>query len=110
MGMRREEAIERIDDLTYVLYAEIPEEIEIFGRVYRPKEDISSQDRDGAYIMYLELYDKMREEIDHMDDVPEEIVEKAIILRRIVLFLKEYRHEDEIEEKKRWIEYAKRLM
>ena len=108
--MEREKAIDRIDDLTSVLTAEIPEEIEIFDKIYRPKDDISSGNRDEIYMKYLELYKELREEIEGMEDVPEDLVKKAIALRRIVLFLKEFRHEDEIEEKKRWVEYAKRLM
>ena len=93
-----------------MLAAEIPEEIKLFGKVYRPKDDISSENRDEIYMKYLELYRELREEIESMEDVPEDLVEKAITLRRIVLFLKEFRHKDEIEEKKRWVEYAKRLM
>jgi hypothetical protein len=106
--MEREKAIKKIDDIIWVLSKEIPEEIEVDGKIYRPRDDMEG-DREAAYIKYLKLYRSVRERIDEMEDVPEELVEKAILLRRIVLFFKEFRHEDEIDEKKRWIDYAKRL-
>ncbi len=106
--MEREKAIEKIDDITWVLSKEIPEEIEIEGVIYRPRDDMEG-DREKAYLKYMKLYREVRERIDEMEDVPDALVEKAILLRRIVLFFKEFRHEDEIEEKKRWIDYTKRL-
>jgi len=44
-----------------------------------------------------------------MNDVPQDMVYKAIVLRRIVLFLKEYKHSDEIEDKKRWIKFVRKI-
>ncbi len=106
--MKREEAIRRIDNLVNVLAVEIPDEIEIYGRVYPLKKDISSPE-ENTIIKYQSLYEQIREDIHSMEDVPEEIVQKAIILRRIVLFLKEYEHSGDIEDKKRWINFVKRM-
>ncbi|AGB04631.1 hypothetical protein AciM339_0751 [Aciduliprofundum sp. MAR08-339] len=106
--MKREEAIRRIDNLVNVLAVEIPDEIEIYGRVYSLKEDISSPE-ENTIIKYQSLYKQIMEDIHSMEDVPEEIVQKAIILRRIVLFLKEYEHSGDIEDKKRWINFVKRM-
>jgi hypothetical protein len=107
--MEREKAIEKIDNMVNVLAVEIPEEIEIEGEIYYLKKDISSDESDRMLVKYEELYEKLREKIREMDDVPDELVEKAIILRRVVLFLKEYRHSHEIEDKKRWIEFIKKM-
>jgi len=107
--MEREKAIEKIDNMVNVLAVEIPEEIEIDGEKYYLKRDISSNESDKMLVKYEELYEELRDRIRGMDDVPEDLVEKAIILRRVVLFLKEYRHSQDIEDKKRWIEFIKKM-
>ena len=107
--MKKEEALKKIDNMVNVLAVEIPDEIEIDGEVYYLKKDISSDYGDSMIVKYEELYNKVREEIKSRDDVPEDLVEKAIILRRVVLFLKEYTHTDEIEDKKRWITFMKKM-
>lgn len=106
--MKREEAIRRIDNLVNVLAVEIPDEIELYGRVYPLKDDISSPG-ENTIAKYQDLYGHIREDIHSMEDVPEELVQKAIILRRVILFLKEYEHSGDIEDKKRWIDFVKRM-
>jgi len=87
--MNSKEAIEKIDNLVNVLSVDIPEKIEVFGEIYFPKKDIEKPSERGLS-KYEELYNSMREEIKRMNDVPQDMVYKAIVLRRIVLFLKEY--------------------
>ncbi len=106
--MNSEEALDKIDNLVNVLAVDIPEEIEIFGEKYHPKKDIEEYS-ERVLSKYEKLYDSLREEIKKMDDVPQELVYKAIILRRIVLFLKDYEHTDEIEDKKRWIKFVRKI-
>ncbi len=107
--MKREEAIKKIDDLANVVLTEIPETIEINGKSYNIKEDITHGEREEMIIKYEELYENIREEIGNMDDVPEELVRKALILRRAIIFLKEFTGENEIEDKKRWMNYIKKV-
>ena len=107
--MEREKALQEIDNMVNVLAVEIPEELEIDGEVYHLKRDISKEDSDRMIAKYESLYEDLRERIRNMDDVPQELVEKAIILRRVVLFLKEYRHSKDIEDKKRWMEFIKKM-
>ena len=106
--MNSKEAIEKIDNLVNVLSVDIPEKIEVFGEIYFPKKDIE-EPSERALSKYEELYNSMREEIKRMNDVPQDMVYKAIVLRRIVLFLKEYKHSDEIEDKKRWIKFVRKI-
>ncbi len=107
--MEREKAIEKIDNMVNVLAVEIPEELELDGEIYHLKKDISMENNERMLVKYQDLYESLRERIRNMEDVPEELVEKAIILRRVVLFLKEYRHTHDIEDKKRWIEFIKKM-
>ena len=106
--MNSEEALDKMDNLVNVLAVDIPEEIEIFGEKYYPKKDIEEHS-ERVLSKYEKLYDSLREEIKKMDDVPQELVYKAIIMRRIVLFLKDYEHTDEIEDKKRWIKFVRKI-
>ncbi len=106
--MKREDAIRKIDNLVNVIATEIPDEIEVYGKIYHLKRDISSEDT-SLIPMYQELYERIREDISGMEEVPEELVEKAIILRRVVLFLKQYNHTEDIEDKKRWIKFVKKM-
>ncbi len=107
--MEREKALKEIDNMVNVLAVEIPEELEIEGEIYHLKRDISTEDNERMIAKYERLYENLREMIRNMEDVPQELVEKAIILRRVVLFLKEYRHTKDIEDKKRWIEFIKKM-
>ncbi len=107
--MRREEAIRKIDDLANVVSTSIPEKITVLGREYRIKEDVMHGDREEALIKYAELYEELRRRIREMDDVPEDMVHAALVLRRAVMFLKEFRKSDEIEDKKRWLEYIRKV-
>ncbi len=107
--MEKERALQEIDNMVNVLAVEIPEELEIDGEIYYLKKDISGEDSDKMIARYESLYEDLRERIRNMDDVPSELVEKAIILRRVVLFLKEYRHSKDIEDKKRWMEFIKKM-
>ncbi len=106
--MNREKALEKIDNMVNVLSVDIPEEIEVFGEAYYPKKDIDEPSVE-VLLKYEELYNSLREKIKRMEDVPEELVYKAIVLRRIVLFLKDFEHNDEIEDKKRWIKFVKKI-
>ncbi len=107
--MKVEDALEKIDNITNILAAEIPDKIEILGEVYYPKKDISNGTSEKVIAKYEELYQELRDEIKNMEDVPKILVDKAIILRRIILFLKEYSKSDEIEDKKRWIDFVKKI-
>ncbi len=107
--MKSEEAIKKLDSLVNVLTVDIPESVEIDGKEYRIKEDISSGERLEMLKKYEKIYEDLRSRIRKMEDVPEELVEKALILRRTILFLKEYHGEEEIEDAKRWLEYVKKL-
>ena len=107
--MNKEEAIKKIDDMTNILAVSIPDEVEIEGKVYRIKDDILNGDRDEMISKYQGLYQRIREKIMLMNDVPEDLVYDALILRRAVIFLREYRVSDDIEDKKRWLEYLKRV-
>ncbi len=108
MKMKSEEALKKIDNLVNVLSIDIPEKIEVFGEIYYPKKEIE-EPSERTLLKYEALYDSLRDEIKRMEDVPEDIVEKAIVLRRIVLFLKEYGHTDEMEDKKRWIKFVRKM-
>jgi hypothetical protein len=99
--MKVDDALRKIDNMTNILAVDIPEEIMVFDEVYHPKEDINSGNSQASLQKYQELYYRVREKIKSMEDVPEEIVHTAIVLRRIVLFLKEYHHTDEIDDKKK---------
>ena len=107
--MKRDVAIKIIDDMASILAVSIPEYIEIDGENYNIKDDILKGDREKMLGKYQTLYERIREKLDDMDDVPEELVNKALILRRAILFLKEYKDENEVEDKKRWMEYIKRV-
>ncbi len=107
--MKREEAMKKIDDLANVVVTEIPEVIVIDGKEYSIKEDVTRGNREEMLVKYAEIYEKIRDEIREMEDVPEELVEKALVLRRAIIFLKDFRQSDEIEDKKRWMEYIKRV-
>ena len=107
--MKSEEALKKLDSLVNVLTVDIPEVVEIEGKEYRIKEDITRGERLKILKKYEKIYEELRGRIRKMDDVPEELVEKALILRRAILFLKEYHGEEEIEDAKRWLEYVKRL-
>ena len=107
--MRRSEANKIIDDMANVLAVSIPESIEIDGEKYRIKDDIMEGDREKTLTKYQDLYENLREKINDMEYVPDDLVNKALILRRTILFLKEFRGENEIEDKKRWIEYVKKV-
>ncbi len=107
--MKRDEALRKIDALVNVLSVDIPNTLELHGKIYNIKDDIVSGERSKMIRKYQEVYDELREEISKMDDIPEELVTKALILRRAILFLKEYREENEIEDAKRWIEYIKKI-
>jgi len=106
--MNREEALKEIDNLINVLSVDIPDEINVFGETYSPKKDIE-EPSERILSKYVELYNSLREEIKRMKDVPKELVDEAIVLRRIVLFLKDYEHSDEIEDKKRWIKFVRKI-
>ena len=107
--MRRSEANKIIDDMANVLAVSIPESIEIDGEKYRIKDDIMEGDREKTLTKYQDLYENLREKINDMEYVPDDLVNKALILRRTILFLKKFRGENEIEDKKRWIEYVKKV-
>ncbi len=107
--MKSEEAIRIIDDIANVISIEIPDEIDIEGKKYQIKEDITSDRREEMLRKYEELYEDMRENIKEMDDVPEDMVKKALILRRAVLFLKDFIGSNEIEDRKRWMDYIKKV-
>ncbi len=107
--MKSEEAIRIVDDIANVVIVDIPDEIEIEGKKYKIKEDITSDRREEMLRIYEELYENMRENIKEMEDVPEALVKKALILRRAVLFLKDFKSSDEIEDKKRWMDYIKKV-
>jgi len=107
--MKREEAIKEIDDLANVVATSIPERVTILGEEYRIKDDVTKGDREEMLVMYADLYEKIRKIISSMDDVPEDLVRQALILRRAVMFLKDFRKSDEIEDKKRWLEYIKKV-
>ena len=105
--MNRDDAINFIEDIANVLSVSIPESIEINGEEYMIKEDVLEGDREKMLAKYQDVYESIREKIDELDDVPDELVKKALILRRAILFLKEFSGESEVEDKKRWIEYIK---
>lgn len=107
--MKRDEAIKIIEDMANILSVSIPETIEVEGVIYKIKKDIVEGNREKALEKYQNLYERVRERIDEMNEVPEYIVKKALILRRAVLFLMEFRGENEIEDKKRWMEYVKKV-
>ncbi len=108
--MKRDEAIKKIDTLVNVLSVDIPEVIEIDGTKYPVKDEIlECADREKLIGKYQQIYDMLRGRILEMEDVPENIVNTALILRRIILFLKEFRKSGDIEEKKRWLEYVRKL-
>ncbi len=107
--MKREEAIKMIDDLANVVATSIPESITILGKEYHIKEDVTEGNREEMLLKYAELYEELRERIGEMDEVPDELVHQALVLRRAVIFLKEFRKSDEIEDKKRWLEYVKKV-
>ncbi len=106
--MTPEEALEKIEDLSRVIAASIPEELKLFGVIYTPQEDLEKREP-GTLRKYTTLFEELKREIAHMSDVPDSLVEKAIILKRIIMFLKDYHQEDELEDKKRWLEYSKRV-
>lgn len=107
--MKSYDALKKIDNLVNILTVEIPEVIEIDGKVYPLKRDIISGERMKMIKKYEELYENLRERIRKMEDVPQEMVNKALILRRTILFLKEYRGHEEIEDAERWLEYIKKI-
>ncbi|GEM_PF-2453562 len=107
--MRREDAISIIDDLANVVITQIPDEITVFGRKYQIKKDITEGNREKALVKYVDLYEEVREKIRSMDEVPEGLVEAALVLKRAIMFLREYHGEDDVEDEKRWIEYVKRV-
>ena len=107
--MKREDAMKKIDDLANVVVTEIPEVIVIDGKEYSIKEDVTRGNREEMLVKYAEIYENIRDEIRDMDEVPEELVNIALVLRRAIIFLKDFRQSDEIEDKKRWMEYIKRV-
>ncbi len=108
--MKRDEAIKKIDTLVNVLSVEIPKTLKINGEKYNVKKEIlECEDREKLIIKYQQIYDALRRRIMEMEDVPEDMVDIALILRRIILFLKEFRKSEDIEEKKRWLEYIRKL-
>ncbi len=108
--MKRDEAIKKIDTLVNVLSVEIPKTLKINGEKYNVKKEIlECKDREKLIIKYQQIYDALRRRIMEMEDVPEDMVDIALILRRIILFLKEFRKSEDIEEKKRWLEYIRKL-
>ena len=107
--MKRDEAIKRIDSLVSVLTVDIPAVLEIHGKKYFLKEDIVHGERKKLIEKYTEIYHMLREEISEMEDVPEALVEKTLILRRLLLFLKEYRETDRREDAERWLEFIKKI-
>ena len=107
--MKSEEALKIVDDLANVVIVTIPDEIVIDGRKYEIKDDMRGGDREEMLRKYEQLYEELREKIKGMEDVPEEMVKKALILRRTVLFLKDFRGSEDIEDKKRWMDYIKRV-
>ncbi len=107
--MKSEDAIKKIDNLINVVAVDIPDTLEIFGKKYNLRDDINSTEKDRIIKKYEDLYMEVRERIKNMSDVPEDLVTKAIILRRVVLFLKDFRSESEIDEKKRWLQFIKKV-
>ncbi len=107
--MKKEEALKKIDDLANVITVEIPEEIEIENVKYQVKEDITQGNREKMLAKYSALYEEIRNKIREMNDVPDCLVEKALVLRRCVMFLKDYRASSEMDDKKRWMEYVKKV-
>ncbi len=107
--MNSEEAIKKIDNLINVVTVDIPDTLEILGKKYNLRDDINSTEKDRIIKKYEALYMEVRERIKNMSDVPEDLVTKAIILRRVVLFLKDFRTESEIDEKKRWLRFIKKV-
>ena len=107
--MKSEDAIKKIDNLINVVAVDIPDTLEILGKKYNLREDINSTEKDRIIKKYEDLYMEVRERIKNMNDVPEDLVTKAIILRRVVLFLKDFRSESEIDEKKRWLQFIKKV-
>ncbi|NPA75961.1 MAG: hypothetical protein GXO25_07790 [Euryarchaeota archaeon] len=106
--MKPEDAISKIDDISSIVAVEIPETLELNGIKYNLRADLYSNNP-GTLTKYTRLYEELRAEIMKMDEVPEELVKKAIVLRRVVIFLKDYKKESDIDEKKRWLEYARRV-
>ncbi len=106
--MSPEEALEKIDNFSSIVAATIPEELEVFGTVYPIARDM---EKSGPAVInrYQNLLQEIKSRIMHMDDVPEELVNKGIIIKRVIVFLKDYRKESEVEEQKRWLEYTKRV-
>ncbi len=107
--MTPEEALKKIDELANILAIEVPDNIKIHNIVYNIKEDISNEKRELMLLKYSKLYDAVRREIENMKNVSDEAVEKAIILRRVMIFLRDYRSKSEIDDQKRWLEYTKQV-
>ncbi len=107
--MKSEDAIKKIDNLINVVAVDIPDTLEILGKKYNLRDDINSAEKERIIKKYEDLYMEVRERIKNMSDVPEDLVTKAIILRRVVLFLKDFRSESEIDEKKRWLQFIKKV-
>ncbi|HHE75848.1 MAG TPA: hypothetical protein ENL31_01810 [Candidatus Aciduliprofundum boonei] len=107
--MKSDDALKKIDNLVNILTVEIPEVLEIDGKLYPLKEDIISGERIKMIKKYEKIYENLRDRIRKMEEVPQEMVDKALILRRAILFLKEYRGHEEIEDAERWLEYIKKI-
>ena len=107
--MKSDVALKKIDNLVNILTVEIPEVLEIDGKLYSLKEDIISGERIKMIKKYEKIYENLRDRIRKMEEVPQEMVDKALILRRAILFLKEYRSHEEIEDAERWLEYIKKM-
>ncbi len=107
--MDRDKAIEKIDDLANVVITQIPAKIVINGVEYPIKEDITSGNREAMLVKYSALYKEYRERIAAMEDVPESMIKTALILRRAIIFLKDFRDGGDIEDKKRWLDYVKKV-
>ncbi len=107
--MNSEEALRIIDDIANVIAVDIPENIELNGVVYPILREITSALNEGTFKKYQELYESLRDRIRNATDVPETLVKKALILRRALLFMKKYETEGELEDKKRWLNFVKKV-
>lgn len=107
--MDRDKAIEKIDDIANVVITQIPDKVVVNGVEYPIKEDITSGDRGAMLAKYSAIYKEYRERIASMEDVPESMIKTALILRRAIIFLKDFRAGDDIEDAKRWLDYVKRV-
>jgi len=107
--MERDKAIEMIDDIANVVITQIPDTINIDGVLYPIKEDITRGDRGAMLVKYSNIYEEYRKRIAAMTDVPDSMVKTALILRRAIIFLKDFKEEGDIEDKKRWLDYVKKV-